>query len=707
MSWLRRAVSAEKADPDARRPAETGHDAFPAPRQPSAMDARPAESTNDQVVAGPIPHEPPGFRPRPDLLAALDRAGSVVRVLTGPPGAGKTQLAGAYARDRLAEGWRLVAWVNAGDSESLLAGQATLAEAVGLSARGALDAAGAGQAVRHRLETDGDRCLIVFDNVGDPDALRPFLPAAGSARVLITSDRPSAADLGASVPVGPFSRDEALTFLAGRTGLAAADGPAAEGAAAVAAELGYLPLALAQAAAVIAARQLSYPAYLAALRALPAKQYPVEGQARAILLSLDEIRADDTSGVSTRVMEIMAVLSAGVRRDLLHAAGQMGALGSGRQRLAAELVDRALVQLAERSLLTFGLPGQTAGVHPVVMGLIRARLARRGRLAEVCRAAAFALDTYAAVVARSPDRLAVRDVPEQVAALLSHMDMSAAKADHELAELMLRVRFWALHCLNRLGDSTQQAIAVGEPLIADFQQLLGFAHPDTLNARNSLAIAYQDAGRVADAAALHEHTLAAFERMHGRSHPSTLASRNNLAEAYRAAGRTAEAVELHEQALAGYERVRGPDHPDTLISRSHLAEAYRAAGRTAEAVELHERTVAGYERAEGADHPDTLTARSYLARAYQAAGRTAEAVSLLEGIVAARARVLGPEHPSTLGSRNNLANAYRAAGRTAEAIALHEQVLAVRQRVFGPDHPDTRQSQHNLARAYRDAGRAG
>ena len=50
-----------------------------------------------------------------------------------------------------------------------------------------------------------------------------------------------------------------MAFLAGRTGLADE-----AGAAAVAAELGYLPLALAQAAAVITGQPLGYAAYLAA-----------------------------------------------------------------------------------------------------------------------------------------------------------------------------------------------------------------------------------------------------------------------------------------------------------------------------------------------------------------------------------------------------------------------------------------------------------
>ena len=51
-----------------------------------------------------------------------------------------------------------------------------------------------------------------------------------------------------------FSQEEALSFLAQRTGQANGDG-----AAELVRELGYLPLALAQAAAVIAVQRLEYP----------------------------------------------------------------------------------------------------------------------------------------------------------------------------------------------------------------------------------------------------------------------------------------------------------------------------------------------------------------------------------------------------------------------------------------------------------------
>ena len=385
---------------------------------------------NDQVVVGDIPAQRPGLQPRPALLAQLNRAsqGPPVVVLTGTAGVGKTQLAAAYARARLAGGWRLIAWVNARDSESLLAGLAAVAEATALSDGGSRQGtADAGQALRHWLEADGSRCLLVFDDAEDLGLLRPFVPAVGAARVLITAAREPVAELGTSVPVDVFSAEEALALLDGRTGLADE-----AGASAVAAELGHLPLALDQAAAVIAGQHLGYAAYLAKLRALPAEDYLVRkedgkeqpyppGVAEAVLLSLEAAWAADPLGVCTGVMEVMAMLSpAAVRCDLLRAAGQAGTLLGGGRRVAASMVDQALERLNERSLLGFSLDGQAVSVHCLVARVVRGGLARRGRLATACRAAASALEMSAEALAKPRDHAAVREMLGQVTALLEN-----------------------------------------------------------------------------------------------------------------------------------------------------------------------------------------------------------------------------------------------------------------------------------------------
>ena len=663
------------------------NDQITADGTPQTQEPLPPEATDHQVVVGDIPMEPLGFQSRAGLLAELDRANarvSVIHARTGQHGLGTTQLAAAYARAKLAAGWRLVAWVNSADTSSLLAGMAAVADAVGLpdggSGRGLTDA---GAAVRHWLEADGDQCLLVFDDVFDPEVLRPFVPVGGPARVLITSKRPPAADAGTDFPVDVFSADEASAFLAGRIGREYEAGVAE-----VAAALGHLPLALALAASVVAGQQRGgYAWYLDRLQAVSAdvslmgddgQPHPV-GLARAVLLSLQAVRAADRTGVCTRVMEIMAGLSpAGVHRELLYSAGQAGVLASGGRLVGAGLVDRVLEWLSGRSLLTFSLDGQTVVMNRLVARVIRNGLARRGRLTAAYEAAAFVLDVYSRALVGSPDRRAVRGILQQVTALLDSLAGPATEINEELAWVLLRLRFVAFYHALELGDSTPLAIAVGEPLAEDLGRLLGPDHPDALNSRNSLAAAYLAAGRVDEAIPQFEQILAVRQRTLGPDDSETLVSQNNLASAYQDAGRIAEAIRLYELNLEARERLLGSDHPSTLNSRGNLAAAYRDGGRGGEAISLLEQTLADRERVLGPEHPDTQATRRKLATAYQDTGRAAEAAPLLERASADRKPVQRTDRLDAPVAPKGLAKADPAADRVADAIKPPEQTLAAR-----------------------------
>jgi len=481
----------------------------------------------------------------------------------------------------------------------------------------------------------------VFDDVSDLEPLQAFIPRHGAARVLITSPQRSTANLGSAISVDVFSAAEASAFLAGRVGL---DDEA--WAAAVAAELGYRPLALALAAPVIRGQRHGYARYLDRLQTIPIEasaardddqRYP-HGLVRAVLLSLAAMRAADQTGMCTRITQIVAVLSAGgVRRELLHVAGRAGVLAGGGRRVEAALVDRVLDWLSDQSLLTSSLDNRTIMMHHLVARVIRDGLARRRRLGAVCWVAASVLEAYAIAVAGSQDRPGIRGIPLQVTALLDNTAGLAGEAEEDLAEILLRLRFIALYQLIELGDSVRQAITIGEPLTADLERSVGPGHPDTLNARNSLAAAYLAADRVADAIALFEHTLAVLQRQLGPDHPDTLTSQNNLASAYQDAGRVTEAIQLYELNLAARERLLDADHPATLNSQGNLAAAYLAAGRVAEAIPLLEQTLAARHQVLRSDRPRTPTSRQNLATANQGEGRVAKPIPLAE-----QARESGP-----------------------------------------------------------------
>ncbi|GAA1018508.1 tetratricopeptide repeat protein [Acrocarpospora pleiomorpha] len=713
-AWREAYVRAE-ADHKARR----GGPQTSTPTSGSTSGPDP-EPGSGQIVEGDIPQRPRAFQQRPVLLEALKRriraeGEAVIDAVTGTPGVGKSMLAASYAWERQQAGWPVIAWINAQGEDQIITGLAALARRLNLHAEED-DARAAALKARNHLAASAQPGLLVFDNAVDVEAVRGWCPATGATRILITTRNRAFHALFAPVEVDVFPAGQAVAFLHQRTG---DTGPGAD---AVAQELGCLPLAVAQAGALIARRRLTYSGYLTLLREFPLPGYLPSagdgyphGTAQAILLSI--ISCEENIPRAREMLELLSVLcAAGVPRAILYGTPDPDPAAT------AEL-DRLLADLADTSLISFSEDGSTVFMHRLIQRVLRERARHTSRptgqlshphddiphddrmVAILARAIAL-LRQFNAQIPVGPAtwtaRSAVEMLIEQTATL---HELTNAELGHPPADL-INLRGWCGRYLIDLADLSRAAVVLTQT-VADSERVQGSDHPNTLNSRTYLAYAYRAAGDLGQALSLLEQTMTDSERVLGRDHSDTLASRNNLASVYESAGDLARAIPLFEQALAERERLLGGEHPDTLISRNNLAGAYESAGKLEQAIPLYETTLAERERLLGGDHLETLTSRNDLAGAYRVAGDLNRAIPLYEQTLSDYERILGSDHPHTLNTRNNLATAYRAAGDLGRAIPLHEQTLSERERVLGGEHPDTVLSRNNLAGAYHAVGDLG
>ena len=234
----------------------------------------------------------------------------------------------------------------------------------------------------------------------------------------------------------------------------------------------------------------------------------------------------------------------------------------------------------------------------------------------------------------------------------------------------------------------------------------GPEHPDTLAARDNLALWTGYAGDAAGARDQYAALLPIYERVLGPEHPDTLTARNNLARWTGEAGDAAAARDQFAALLPIRERVLGAEHPDTLTARHEPRPLDRAGGgcgrgpRPVRRAAAHPRAGPG-RRAPG--HPGT---RANLARWTGQAGDAAAARDQFAALLPIRERVLGAEHPDTLTTRDNLAYWTGKAGDAAAARDQYAALLPIRERVLGPEHPDTLTARANLAPWTGQAGDA-
>ena len=602
-----------------------------------------------------IPARNAGFTGRDGLLVVVrDRllAGdkAVVQALHGMGGVGKTQLAAEYAH-RFAGTYDLAWWINAGQG-GLIGDQVA---ALGL-ALGCIDAGAGMEVVRTVVLAElGDRgdWLLVFDNAETPADVTPWLPG-GSGHVLITTRERGWDEVAAPVGVDVLARAESVAIMRNRVvGLADADADR------LAAELGDLPLAIAQAAGFMAETGMLAEEYLDLL------------QTRA-----GQLLAQGSPGSYPRSLATATRLIADRLADEDPAAAELASLCAF---LAPESIPAELFTGAA-SILPGDLAARAA--DPLAWRQTLARLARQS----LARIDHRGLQMHRLTQAILRDRL----TPIQAADTRNCTETILAASNPEDPLDPATWPRWARLMPHLLAADLA---ATGSPALRQ----LACDACTYLMARGDTRTA---------------HDLASDLRQHwrdrlGGDHEHTWAAARALAWALVAMGQHAEALDLDQDTLDRRRRILGQDHPDSLYTATNLAANLRHLGRHAEARDLAQDTLDRSRRVLGEDHLSTLYAANILAANLRELGDEQAARDLDWDTLDRSRRVLGENHPATLSSANCLANDLRVLGEVQAARDLDRDTLDRRRRVLGENHPDTLTSARDLALDQRALGEGG
>ncbi|MFJ2107024.1 tetratricopeptide repeat protein [Streptomyces microflavus] len=673
-------------------------------------DVLPAEAllTPEKVSAAP------GTSNLPPAVLCLGRAEELARLrrilssrhegaitqsgaVHGLGGIGKSTLALHYAH-RYRGDYSLIWWINAASPDEIETSLTALTHTLVPSwAAEASRVAQVAWAMQWLAWHPG--WLLVYDNVENPDDLTPYTGALHHGHHLATSRRTTGwPDNAPTLMLGNLDPDDATTLLCRLvfkdvtpTARQQAD------ARALVRELGYFPLAIKQAGAYLAQnRGISCDAYRRRLDSKLAKTAH-GSDAERTLARIWSVTLHTLEQADPLAVELLYTAAWLAPDDIPHSL--LTPPGTEPDDIA-----EAVGTLAAYSMVTD--TGTTLSLHRMVQTVLRtpqrtdgSQSTRHPRGRERAE--------QAALHQLTPPPGQGTPTEDRWDALTPHLVTLAATRPPEHHNPPLTNAYEAAGDRLHQQGHTARAISLFEATLAQYEQVLGDIHPDTLASRNNLAYAYESAGDLGRAVPLFEATLAQREQVLGDIHPDTLTSRNNLAKAYESTGDLRRAIALFEATIAQSEQVLGDTHPHTLASRNNLAYAYESAGDLGRATPLFEATLAQYEQVLGDTHPDTLASRNNLAIAYESAGDLGRATPLFEATLAQREQVLGDTHPDTLTSRHNLASAYRSAGDLGRAVPLFEATLAQREQVLGDTHPDTLTSRNNLAIAYESAGDLG
>lgn len=518
------------------------------------------------------------FTGREEILSQLhSRLSAELQAISGPMGIGKTQIAVEYAY-RFAGEYDAVLWAQADSASTLIASYVEIANLLNLPEREDQEQATIIEAVRRWLQ-EYERWLLIVDGANEAELVRDFLPFAPKGDILLITHTPLLAD---EIEVGPFTQEQAASFLLHRTRLLAAHESLEQAAPydqevalQLAREMGGSPLALDHVGAYIEETGSGLADYL---------RFFQEWRSR----SLREETWQGDSFAST-VINISWQISFQKLEQQNPAAADLLRLCAflAPYDIPLELLSKGAHYLGGKLWPVASDPGQIAQAINALQA---------SSLAASPDEQTFSLPPSIQTLTTDTLPADERDLWQQRAVLA--LDAAFPEVEPDSWAACERLLPHALHCFTWI------------------EQLQIF-HLQAARLLNQAALYLKARGRYAEAKPLYEQSLNIYVQLAGPQSPDSATSLNNMARLFVELNMQEEAGVLFRRALTIREQQLGPKHLSTAVTLNDLALLYADQGKYQEAGTHFQRSLAIWDGSLGPQHPHTQQVRHDYARLVQ------------------------------------------------------------------------------------------
>ncbi|MCJ1433791.1 hypothetical protein MMC27_003156 [Xylographa pallens] len=583
-------------------------------------------------------------------------------------------------------------------------------------------------AAKRWLEQQGNnKWLMICDNVDDLESfdISEFFPVSAHRKVLITSRRPECVRFGGGLALDRMGQEESLDLFTRSLGkhLDILEAEEVEEARTIIDRLGYLPLAIDQAAAYLQMTSKPLKNYLSVfehnfelvMRKKPPKALWLYRE--DTVFTTWEVSYSAVQSLCPEAAEILVISSFFSNQDVPEDLFKHCAQPSTSTDF---VVSDAVATLLSYSLVERARGGTSFSVHPLIHLWARERLVTSQRQEYVLRAirimgsaleedGSFSNESYAFRRKVSP-HLQMLNMQVKGSLFEIPINLSIRDAEHFYSigsELLGYERLddafqWlsralssctendgtshatTLMIVSKLGrlHEIQQDFALAlkhyERAYTGRREIYGEEHELTLRSLSGIGRVYGQMNEVEKSLETLQQVLLVRKRVLGDLHRETLGSYYILGAHFASNQQTDKALEMLKLALTGQEKVQGEDHPVTLEAVCLIGGVYLARKDYGESMKYYQRALAGQEHQFGTDHAKWLYTAFRIGMVHQACSEYDAALKWYSRVLARREVLAGKDHPSVLEVVQKMAEVQYASGHYSAAVELCSRLLATR-----------------------------